>query len=110
MESSVQMQEDLLRKARERFIAERLKQEMEVQAWGEKIKQCDPSILEGIELPEEISLKTLLPELYVDRPNQSVYDEQYEKMQELFDKCNKVAEEYNAKVRKTIEEYEVFIS
>lgn len=97
---------ELVQKIRENFVHSRTKQEMAIQTWAENLKKVDPEILKGVELPEEISLRTLMPELYADKPNQAVYHEQYLKACELFATVNKIADAYNQEARKCLSEYQ----
>jgi len=80
-------------------IAERAKQEVQVAQWFESIKQVPAEVLESLQLPEEITLKSLLPELYkpFEEFQQEEYDRQYAKVQEFLSKYNAIAMEYNRK-------------
>lgn len=97
---------ELIQKAREDFVHKRTKQELDVKAWAEKIKKVNPEVLSGVELPEDISLRSLIPELYEDEPNPEIYHSQYVKAVQLFDQVNAIAEKYNQEAKKCLLEYQ----
>jgi hypothetical protein len=101
---------ELDRKEREAFVSTRMQQEIKVSAWAEKLLKVDPEVLAGVELPEEITLRALIPEFYVDEPNQAVYDKQWEAADKLFEKVNKIIEEYNKEALRCLSEYKVLVS
>ena len=101
---------EVLRKIREQFLSERAKQEMQVSAWAERITKCDPEVLEGIELPNPLTLRALIPELYADSPRQEVYEEQYDKAVQLFNQVNERADALLREAEKLIAEYRAVVA
>ncbi len=100
---------ELYKQFHEQFLADRAKQEMQVLAWAEELRSVDKSIFEGkVEIPEELTLRSLMPELYEDCPRQEVYDEQFRKTTEFINKVNAVIEEVNNKAIETLKEYQQF--
>lgn len=97
---------ELIQKAREDFVHKRTKQELDVSAWAEKLKKVDPEVLRGVELPKDLTLRGLIPELYKDEPDPVIYHEQYVKAVELFEKVNVIAAEYNQEAKKCLLEYQ----
>lgn len=106
METRVTSEADLLRSYREKFLADRAKQEMQIKAWADKLANVDPFILKDIDLPETISLQSLVPELYKESPDPEIYNQQYEKMIALFSQVNAVADAYNQEAKKCLLEYQ----
>lgn len=97
---------ELMQKAREDFVHKRTKQELDVNAWADKIRKVDPEVLRGVELPEDLSLRGLIPELYSDEPDPNVYHAQYVKAVELFNKVNVIAAEYNREAKECLLKYQ----
>lgn len=106
METRVTSEADLLRSYREKFLADRAKQEMQIKAWADKLANVDPFILKDIDLPEAISLQALVPELYKESPDPEIYNQQYEKMIALFSQVNAVADAYNQEAKRCLSEYQ----
>ena len=91
---------------RDTFIKERTAQEIAVKEWGAKISRLDPAILQGIELPVEITLEAFVPEVYAENPRQAVYDEQYDKMAATFQKITDLAMKYYQEGLQCHQEYQ----
>ena len=106
METQVTSEADLLRSYREKFLADRAKQEMQIKAWADKLLKVDPFLLKDIELPEVISLQSFIPELYKESPDPEVYNEQYDKMIAVFSQVNAIADSYNQEAKKCLLEYQ----
>lgn len=85
----VKTQREGLKAAREKFIAERTKHEYMVNEWAKQIKLMDSKMLEGLNFPEEISLRTLNPEAYAENPNKEVYNQEFRNMMMLVVELNK---------------------
>ena len=103
--------EEIYNKCRESFLAERAKQELQVKNFAEKFVQIDSSVFEGkIEIPEEISLRAMIPEMYVDRPNQAIYEEQYNKAQEFFNGVTEIIANINKEANECLSRYQVLAS
>lgn len=96
---------ELLNKAQSTFLKERTKQEVAVAAWGSDLSKLDPLILKDIELPSEITLQQLIPELYEDHPNEAVYNAQYAKAVQLLQQVNEVADRYNREAIQCLQEF-----
>ena len=101
---------ELAKAKREMFLAARTQHEIAIKAWAEKISKVDKSKLEGIELPEDISLRTFMPEAYEDNPNQEVCDQQFEAMMKLFGQINEIAIKYNQRALQELQDYNAFQS
>ena len=99
-----------IRKNRENFLSERARQEMMVASWAESIKKVEAGVLDSVNLPEVITLQTLIPELYVEEPNQAIYEEQYNAAMELLNKVNTIADEYNKEAIRCLSEYQAMSS
>lgn len=97
---------ELLNKIRENFLSERTKQEMQIAQWAEKLCKIDPFILKDVKLPDEISLRTFMPELYKDNPNPDIYEQEFAAWKELEQKINTIANEYNEEAKKCLLEYQ----
>lgn len=86
---------EMEKKEREKFITERTKQEARVNAWYQRISGLQSDVLTGI-IPEgTITLRTLCPELYEDKPNKEIYLQQLAAANAMFDKCNAIGEDKN---------------
>jgi hypothetical protein len=93
---------------REKFIKIRTKYEMAISNFAEGIKKVDLSQLEGkIEFPEDMSLKTFIPELYKDIPDKDIYLKQYNRTNEFFSNVNRVIKQINEEACKCLSEYKV---
>lgn len=108
MEVSIEQVNLRLQQIREDFLSKRAKQEVRINAWGEKISKVNKEILEGIELPEEITLKALVPELYAENPREEVYLEQLQKANDLITKVNEVAAKHVNEAYNKLKEYQSF--
>ena len=95
---------------REYFTSERSKQEVLVAQWASKLQQADAKVLEELGISPNITLKSLIPELYEDEPNPTVYAEQYEAANELFARVNAYVDKYNAEALKALEQYKASIA
>lgn len=95
---------------REYFTSERSKQEILVAQWAAKLQQADPKVLEELGISPNITLKSLMPELYEDEPNPAIYDSQYESANALFAKVNAYVDKYNAEALKALEQYKASIA
>ena len=85
----------MIAEQRETFIRARTQQEEKVNVWYQKISGINSNVLAGI-LPEgTITLRSLCPELYADKPNVEVYREQLARANELFSKINAIGESVN---------------
>lgn len=86
---------EMEKREREKFIAERTKQEERVNAWYQRISGLQSDVLMGI-IPEgTITLQSLCPELYVDKPDRGIYLQQLAAANAMFDKCNAIGEDKN---------------
>ena len=103
--------EEIYNKCRESFLAERARQELQVRTFAEKFAQIDPNVFEGkIEIPEEISLKAMIPEMYADKPNQQIYEEQYNKAQAFFNGVSEIIAAINKEANECLSRYQVLAS
>lgn len=97
-----------LRELNQMFLNNRAKQEVAISAWGEKLVKVDKALLEGIELPEVITLQTLVPEAYAEAPREDVYLAQLNKANELINAVNEVAAKNLEKAQAVLREYKGF--
>lgn len=96
---------------REAFLVKRTEQEIEVNKFAEKFKKIDPAFWEGkVEVPEEISLKAMVPELYKEDSDRELCHEQWAKANEFFSKVSSIFEEMQRGARECLLEYEVLAS
>lgn len=72
------------------FLKLRTEQEVEFAEYSQFIKSHASYFKGKVDLPEEFSLKAMIPELYEDEPDEAVYQEQLQKTAELFRKINAV--------------------
>lgn len=87
-------------KKREEFFAKRAVQEKEVLAFAEAFSKIPKNFYEGkIDVPAEITLQALVPEVYKENGDEGVCREQYAKAQEFFDSINKIIEDANCSVK-----------
>lgn len=98
-------EQELLTSREAAFIKARTQQEMQVKEWGEKLAKVDPSVLEGISLPNPLTLEALVPELYVEQYNPERIKEQYEAANKLISAVNEICDRYN---KKAMEEHAEF--
>lgn len=105
-------EQELLQQARERFLHQRTEQEIAVRAWGERLNNCTKKaeVLVGIELPAEIELKSFVPEYYAAKPNPDVCKEQYDRMIQIFNAVNAVADKYNKEAKECLQELQAMNS
>ena len=86
----------LLKENQELFIRKRTEQEMKIDAWAKRLAEVkDEDVLSELMLPEEISLRVLVPELYKEKPDAEIYAKQHEELCELIDRVNSVTDKYN---------------
>lgn len=96
-----------VKQERERFVAERAQLEREVADWWRNISALDPDIVEALELPKtDLSLQTLCPELYSDKPDVEVYHRQYIAAKEMIDRVNACADKWNEEALKCLSEFQ----
>lgn len=98
-------EQKLLAQAKETFIKQRTQQEMIISEWAKKLATAKPEVLRGVSLPEPLTLESLIPELYADKPDEAIYKVQYDKAMELIGQVNKIADEYNEESIKCLSEY-----
>ena len=94
---------------RDNFMEERTKQEIALQKWADELAKVeDRTIFEGIEFPEEISLRTMIPEYYKENGNSEVAGEQYRVLMEFIDKIDEVTGSTLERAMAKQQEYTVF--
>lgn len=81
---------ELYNKCQSEFMAMRAKQEMMVQNFFESLDKIDKDFFKDVEIPEQRTLKELVPEYYVENPRQAVLDEQIEHVNEIFAKISNI--------------------
>lgn len=91
IEELIKRQSIMIKERTAAFIAARAEQELQVKKWGEDLKQVDPQLLGDIQLPAEITLHALVPELYAEEPRKAVYEEQLKKLNEFIESINQLA-------------------
>lgn len=102
--------EELLKEAREYLMTTRAKQEVMVADWAKSIKQMPKELLAEIDLPEELTLRSVIPELYQDEPDEKVYEEQYNAFMEKVKKINEIAMKANEDARQCLLKHQQLIS
>ena len=97
----------LRRKYREALIAERTKQEQQVNNWKRVLLTCSKEkILDKIPVDvESLTYESLFPELYKDVIDEAAYDEQYNKAMELINFINNLVNEHNKKGVEVLKEF-----
>lgn len=102
----IKLKNELEKKETERFISERTKIETRIDSWGKSLYKVPREALQDITLPPEITLRALVPELYVDSPNQEVVNTQLDFLNELIEKINKISYEYNERALRCLQQCE----
>lgn len=85
----------MIAEQREEFIRSRTQQEAMVNSWYQKISGISSDLLAGVIPTGTITLQTLCPELYVDKPDREVYIKQLAEANAMFDRVNALGEENN---------------
>ena len=93
-------------KRKEQRIERRVLAEREFKIFSGNIQLIDPKLLEGIDIPEDLSAKGLLPSLYEERPDPEKYKEEYALAVSLFEKITEVKARLMAEAEKEAESYE----
>lgn len=102
------MNQDILQVMKNKLIEARTIEEAKLKQFAESIANINTKEVFGdIELPMDLSLKSLCPEAYKDDPNPEVYQEQYEKMVELFNVLNAKIISYNQEAIEALNEYKM---
>lgn len=91
---------------RERELAQRAKLEVEVANWATKIRNLDPALLEGVQLPEDLTLQGLVPELYKQNRNKELCQEQIQAAKSLTESINAIVLRYVEEAEKCLSEYQ----
>ena len=92
-EFDVQKYQAELEQQRTEFLTQRARDEIKVQEWADKLAKVNPEILQGIDLPTPLTLRTLTPEAYVDEPDEKIYEQQFLAATELIEKINAIVYE-----------------
>ncbi len=85
-------------------------QEATIKAWGEQIKEVPKEVFEGIELPEEITLKSFMPSLYENPINWEAYDKEYDAFSALVEKIDAIVVKYNEEAIQCLSKHQQLIS
>lgn len=102
---------EMYNKCQADFVAMRAKEEVKVNVYFEKIKSINPSVFQGkVQIPEDATLKALVPEYYAEHPRQEVLDEQIDKANELCAKINEIIMSICEEAYKCYSEYQVLAS
>lgn len=98
---------EMRRQAREILVAKRTVYEREVKQWYDGLMQCSKEkILDKIPFDyTDMSLKTLVPELYEEVPRREVVDQQFAEANRKFHIINSIVNECNQEGLKLIQEY-----
>lgn len=98
---------EMQRKAREILVAKRTVYEREVKQWHDNLMQCSKEkILDKIPFDyTDMSLKTLIPELYEEIPKREIVDKQFAEANMKFHIINCIVNECNQEGLKLIQEY-----
>ena len=102
---------ELYNKCKSDFLAVRVKQEVMVQQYFDSLYKIDKAVFDGkVEIPENASLKSLVPEYYVDNPKQEVLDQQIDTANQLFDKINGILADVCKEAVECYSQYQVLAS
>lgn len=99
-----------LARIHENFITERAKQEQVIANLAEGLKNVDPAVLKELGLPEELSLRTLIPGYYEAEINVDECKKQYEEVSALLQKLNNFVKSKNEEARECLLEYQALVS
>lgn len=98
---------ELLRQIQDKFIAQRTQQELEIQAWANKARKLPDNIREELGIEEKhYSLRTMIPELYVENPDKDIYEEQYSEAQLFYQKVNDYADKVNKEALQCLSQFQ----
>ena len=84
-----------IQRVSQQLLADRAKQEMMFAQWVERAKKLPDSIKAQISFDENATLRTILPELYEERPNPEKYKAQYNAWLEKEKIINDLVAAYN---------------
>ena len=99
------------KKCQEDFISMRTKEEVMLNTFFERIRSIKEPIFEGkVAIPENANLKTLVPEYYVEHPNQEVLEAQIDAVNEMLNKINEILVLKCEEAEKCYSEYQVLAS
>jgi hypothetical protein len=102
----------LRNKARESFISKRTIQEQQFDKWYKGLLACPKEkVLDKIPFDyTTLSLRTLVPEWYVEVPNQEICDQQIAEANAKIDIINKIISDINGDGVRLLEEYNALYS
>lgn len=93
------------------FIAVRAAEEVKLNNFFEKISCITQPIFEGkVEIPQNASMRTLVPEYFAEHPRQDVLDAQIDAVNELCAKINEILMQICEEADKCYSEYQVLAS
>jgi hypothetical protein len=81
-----------------------------VKRWADEISKLPIDVQEELGIPDDLSLKALIPEFYKEAPDQEQYEKEYEAAQSFFRRLNSIADEKNKEARKCLSEFEAMNS
>lgn len=88
---------DMVRKQREEFLVARTLEEKKIENFAKEISKVNiEEVFGDVYIPPVISLQALCPEAYNDEPDPEVYQNQFERMCEIFDKIMNRIDQYNS--------------
>jgi len=102
--------EEFYKKDMEYRTAMIARQELAVQQWGEGLRKLPAGVLEGVELPEEITLAAFMPALYENPVDWEAYEKQYQKFTEFSEKINQICMRYNEEAVQCLSKHQQLIS
>lgn len=76
------------------YLARKARNEMRIAKFAESYKKLPESLRNVIQLPEEITLKAIMPEYYVEHPNPEVCKQQFNDWKEKEALFNVAVENY----------------
>lgn len=102
--------EEFYKKDMEYRTAMIARQELAVQQWGVGLKKLPVDVLEGVELPDEITLAAFMPALYKNPVDWEAYERQYQEFTEFSEKINQICRKYNEEAVQCLSRHQQLIS
>lgn len=87
------------------LIEQRTKQEQAFNTWVAKLRNVDKSVFGDLIIPDDMSYETMLPELYKDEPDLSVYKEQVARLENFVTRVNNIVERVNTEALECLRKY-----
>jgi hypothetical protein len=102
------MSKNLVNTMREVLIEARTKEEQKIDDFAKALTSVNiEEVFGDTYIPPIISLKSLCPEAYENEPNYIKYEEQYNKMVEIFTNINNKIIAYNEEALECLQQYKM---